>query len=191
MEPFFISAGSILLAEMADKSQFLALSLALRYSRHKFTIISGILLACLLNHLLSSYVGVFLAKWLTPTVMGVIFGIGFIVMGILLLLPQKAEEEEIEPGKKIRYGLLASVCLMFFLAETGDKTQVATMLMASQYPGALLWIVLGSTLGMVLANVPVVYLGNWFVERVPMKLVRYIACFLFVSMGISSLVEVL
>lgn len=178
MDAFFASLAMVTFSEIGDKTQLLALFLATRFTR-KYAIVAGIVAATLLNHAVSAFFGVWLTQWLPEKTLAVIVGISFIAVGLWLLKPDKDEEVD---SPLTRYGAFAATCVLFFLAELGDKTQLATVLLAAHY-GSLLPVIAGSTLGMVLADVPVVFLGSWLMTKMPFKTIRLISCLLFCVLG--------
>jgi Ca2+/H+ antiporter, TMEM165/GDT1 family len=183
MTGFLISTGVVALAEIGDKTQLLALVLAAKY-RRPVPIIFGILVATLLNHALAGAVGALLAKVIDPTVMRWILAFSFVAMAIWTLIPDKYEEQNAAPP---RIGIFAATLLAFFALEMGDKTQIATIALAAKYP-SLIAVVAGTTLGMMLANVPAVLLGEVAAKKLPMKLVHGIAAAIFLIMGVLLLV---
>lgn len=182
MEAFFSSTLAVAIAEIGDKTQLLALFLAARFAQ-KNAIIAGIFVATLLNHFVSAILGVWIAQWISPEMMKWIVGISFIAVGLWLLLPDKDGGED---SKWLRYGAFGATLVLFFLAEIGDKTQIATVLLAAKYQ-EMFWVLAGSTLGLMLANVPVVYLGEKLMRRIPARAVRIAACVLFCIMGVLTL----
>ena len=178
-----VSAGTVALAEIGDKTQLLALLLAARF-RKPLPIIVGILAATLLNHALAGWVGTLVAHWLTPQVLRWVVAISFIAIALWSLKPDTLDEHAPASG----HGALITTTIAFFLAEIGDKTQVATVLLAAKY--APLWaVVAGTTLGMLLANVPVVLLGHRFADRLPLRAARIGAAMLFMGLGIWVLLR--
>lgn len=183
MEGFLISVGVVALAEMGDKTQLLALVLAARF-RKPVPITLGILLATLLNHALAGVVGRWVAHAIAPNVMRWILGLSFIAMAIWMLIPDRLEAEE---QKTPRFGAFLTTLVAFFLLEMGDKTQIATVALAAKYP-SLVAVVAGTTLGMMLANVPVVLLGDRAAKRLPLKVVHAVGAAIFLVMGVLMLV---
>ena len=183
MEALLVSAGVVALAEIGDKTQLLALLLATRF-RKPTPIILGILVATLANHAFAGAVGSWLTQWVGAETMRWILGLSFLAMGAWTLIPDSPPDESASPP---RYGVFLTTAAAFFLVEMGDKTQIATVALAAQFH-SLVWVVLGTTIGMMLANVPVVYLGEALIRRVPMKWVRVIAASSFVALGIYVLV---
>lgn len=184
MNAFFSSVLPIALAEIGDKTQLLTLFLATRFAR-KYAIIGGMLCATLLNHLVSAWFGIEVARFFTPQLMGWIVGCSFLIVGLWLLKPDKQDGLD---TRYMRYGPFMATLILFFLAEVGDKTQIATILLAAQYQN-LTAIVLGSTVGLLLANVPVIFLGNWLMARLPFKGIRLGACILFCLLGLFTLFQ--
>jgi putative Ca2+/H+ antiporter (TMEM165/GDT1 family) len=186
MEAFFISTGVVALAEIGDKTQLLAFILAARFKR-PLPIIAGILCATLVNHGLAGALGAWITTVVSPELMRWALGLSFIAMAGWTLIPDKIEEEETQVAH--RMGVFGATLITFFLAEMGDKTQLATVALAAHY-GAPLLVIAGTTLGMLLADVPAVFVGNAFAARIPMKLVHGIAAAIFALMGVLTLLRV-
>lgn len=185
MEAFLLSTGVVALAEIGDKTQLLALVLAAKY-RRPVPIILGILVATLLNHALAGAVGAWLAALVGPIAMRWILGASFIAMAIWTLIPDKYEELESRPP---RFGIFGATLIAFFLLEMGDKTQIATVALAAKY-SSLIAVVAGTTLGMLLANVPAVLLGEVAARKLPMRIVHGIAAGIFLLLGVLVLIGV-
>ncbi len=185
MEAFFVSSGIVALAEMGDKTQLLALVLAARF-RKPVPIILGILISTLINHGFAGAVGHAVTQLLGPDMLRWILGLSFLLMAGWILIPDKIDEEDTKVAG--RYGVFGTTVIAFFLAEMGDKTQVATVALAAHY-SSLLAVVAGTTVGMLLANVPAVLIGNKVADRIPLKLVHALAAALFVVLGILTLVR--
>jgi len=183
MEPFLVSLTLVALAEMGDKTQLLSLVLAARY-RRPWPIVLGILVATLLNHAIAGALGSWLTATLGAQTLRVIVGVGFLAMAAWALVPDKLDGA---PVAKAGLGVFAATCVAFFIAEMGDKTQVATVALAARY-ASFAPVVLGTTIGMLLANVPVVFLGERLAARLPMRLLQRIAAALFAVLGIWALV---
>ena len=181
MEAFLVSTGLVALAEMGDKTQLLSLVLAARF-RRPWAIVLGILVATLANHALAAAVGAWLAGLVGPHWMRIAIGVGFLAMAAWTLVPDKLDHADV--GGR---GVFIATCLAFFLAEMGDKTQVATVALAARY-SALAAVVLGTTAGMMLANVPVVLLGERIAARLPLKLLRRLAAACFAVLGVAALI---
>ena len=186
MEALYISTGVVALAEMGDKTQLLAFILAARFKK-PVPIILGILLATLVNHGLAGALGAWITSVMSPDTMRWVLGLSFLGMAIWTLIPDKIEEEETQVAQKL--GVFGATLVTFFLAEMGDKTQIATVALAAHY-GAPLLVVIGTTLGMLIADVPAVFVGNKFADKIPMKLVHSIAAGIFAVMGLLTLLKV-
>ena len=186
MEALFISTGVVALAEIGDKTQLLAFILAARFKK-PVPIIIGILCATLVNHGLAGALGAWITSVVSPETMRWALGLSFIGMAIWTLIPDKIEEEETHVAQRL--GVFGATFITFFLAEMGDKTQIATVALAAHY-GAPLLVIAGTTLGMLLADVPAVFIGNKFAEKIPMKLVHAIAAGIFAVMGLLTLLQV-
>jgi Ca2+/H+ antiporter, TMEM165/GDT1 family len=184
-EALYISTGVVALAEMGDKTQLLAFILAARFKK-PVPIILGILLATLVNHGLAGALGAWITSVVSPDAMRWVLGLSFIGMAIWTLVPDKIEEEETQVALKL--GVFGATLVTFFLAEMGDKTQIATVALAAHY-GAPLLVVIGTTLGMLIADVPAVFVGNKFADKIPMKLVHSIAAGIFAIMGVLTLLK--
>ena len=185
METLLISTATVALAEIGDKTQLLSLILAAKY-RKPWPICLGIFVATLVNHALAGSVGALVAQWLSPGTLKWIVAASFFAVALWTLKPDKADDEEASRGA--RYGVLAATVVAFFIAEMGDKTQVATIVLAAQYHP--LWqVVAGTTVGMLLANVPVVWLGSRFASKLPLKAARIAAAVLFTALGVWILLR--
>jgi putative Ca2+/H+ antiporter (TMEM165/GDT1 family) len=178
MEAFLISFTTIAVAEIGDRTQLLSLVLAARY-RRPLPIIAGILCATLANHAAAGFVGIWFGSLLKPQTMELIVGISMIAMALWTLKPDKLDEDS---GATGAMGAFLATLTSFFIAEIGDKTQIATIALAAGYPN-LVAVVSGTTAGMLLANVPVVILGKAFADRLPLKTIHYVAAALFVILG--------
>ena len=186
IDSLLISTSVVALAEMGDKTQLLAFILAARFKK-PIPIILGILAATIINHGLAGALGAWITSMVNPEVLRWILGASFIGMAIWTLIPDKIEEEETQVAKHL--GVFGATFITFFLAEMGDKTQLATIALAAHY-AAPLAVVVGTTLGMLIADVPAVFVGNKFAAKIPMKLVHSIAAAIFAIMGILTLLEV-
>lgn len=182
MEAFLVSTGIVALAEIGDKTQLLAFILAAKF-RKPLPIVLGILLATLLNHGLAGALGTWITSLLGPEKLRWALGVSFIAMAIWTLIPDKFAEED---AKLARFGVFGTTLIAFFLAEMGDKTQIATVALAAQYH-SLIAVVAGTTLGMMIANVPAVLLGDRIAQRLPVRLVHGIAAAIFAVLGIMTL----
>ncbi|QKO23426.1 TMEM165/GDT1 family protein [Rhodoferax sp. BAB1] len=183
MEAFLISTGLVALAEMGDKTQLLALILALRF-RKPWPIVAGILVATVVNHALAGAVGAWVTTVLGPVWLRWILGLSFLAMAVWMLIPDKIDDEGTDRAP--RWGVFGTTVIAFFLAEMGDKTQIATVMLAAQYQ-AWAWVVAGTTLGMMLANAPVVWLGERMTRRIPIRLVHLVSAGIFVVLGLVVL----
>jgi putative Ca2+/H+ antiporter (TMEM165/GDT1 family) len=186
VEALFISTGVVALAEIGDKTQLLAFILAARFKK-PIPIIAGILCATLVNHGLAGALGAWITSVVSPELMRWVLGLSFIGMAVWTLIPDKIEEEETQVAKHL--GVFGATLITFFLAEMGDKTQLATIALAAHY-GAPLLVIAGTTLGMLVADVPAVFVGSKFATRIPMKLVHSIAAGIFAVMGVLTLLKV-
>lgn len=184
MEALLFSTGVVALAEIGDKTQLLAFLLAARYPQRALTICAGILAATLINHALAGALGAWLGQLLSPQVLRWGLGLGFLAMAAWVLIPDHLDEED--EALPARWGVFGSTFVAFFLAEMGDKTQIATIALAAQY-AAPVAVIAGTTLGMMIANVPAVLIGQRFAKRIPMRLVHGIAAALFALMGLATL----
>jgi putative Ca2+/H+ antiporter (TMEM165/GDT1 family) len=181
MEAFFVSAAVVAVAEIGDKTQLLALMLAARY-RKPVPIILGILLATLANHALAAWVGAEVAAWVGANTMRWILGTVFIVMAGWCLIPDKADDG---PQAARQAGAFLATLVAFFIVEIGDKTQIATVALAARF-NSLVLVTAGTTIGMLLANAPVVLFGDAIAKRLPLKIVRAVAALLFLALGLAA-----
>lgn len=181
-----ISTGVVALAEMGDKTQLLAFLLAARFKK-PVPIILGILLATIVNHGFAGALGAWITTLLSPNTLGWILGLSFIAMAIWTLKPDEIEEDEAKIAG--RFGVFGATTITFFLAEMGDKTQIATVALAANYSSVIL-VVIGTTLGMMIADVPAVFIGTKFAQKVSMKLVHGIAAAVFAALGVITLLNV-
>ena len=178
MEAFLVSTSIVALAEMGDKTQLLALVLAARF-RKPWPIVWGIFVATVFNHALAGAAGAWITTLIGPQVLRWVLGVSFIAMAVWMLIPDKL-------GEGPRWGVFGTTVVAFFLAEMGDKTQIATVMLAAQYSGWL-WVVAGTTLGMMLANAPVVWLGERITRRIPLRTVHVVSAGIFLVLGILAL----
>lgn len=183
MEAFFVSTAIVALAEMGDKTQLLALVLAARF-RKPWPIVLGILVATLANHGLAGALGAWVTTVVGPQVLRWILGVSFIAMAVWMLIPDTLDEGD--AGGAPRWGVFGTTLVAFFLAEMGDKTQIATVMLAAQY-NAYLWVVAGTTLGMMLANAPVVWLGDRITRLVPIRVVHGVSAVIFLVLGLVAI----
>jgi len=184
MEAFITSLGLVALAEMGDKTQLLALVLATRF-RRPWVVISGIFAATVVNHTLTGLVGIEVGGLFPQLWLKWGLGVSYVVMGVWTLVPDKLGDDEGEP-KIGRHGAFVTTMITFFLVEMGDKTQIATMALAAQFQNLLL-VASGTTLGMLVADVPVVFLGERLTRLIPAAKMRTIAALLFVVQGMAIL----
>ena len=182
MEAFLVSTGIVALAEIGDKTLLLAFILAAKF-RKPVPIVIGILVATIFNHAFAGLLGSWITTLLGPETLRWVLGISFIAMAGWTLIPDKFDEED---AKLARFGVFTTTLIAFFLAEMGDKTQVATVALAAQYQSVAL-VVAGTTFGMMLANVPAVLLGDRIAERIPVRIVHGIAAAIFAVLGIATL----
>lgn len=185
MEAFLVSTGFVALAEIGDKTQLLAFILAARF-RKPFSIAMGILVATIANHALAGLLGAWITTLLSPEALRWLLGLSFIVMAVWLLVPDEFDEHD---ARFARMGVFGATLIAFFLAEMGDKTQVATVALAARYQ-AIFAVVAGTTLGMMIANVPAVLLGDRIAHRMPVKLVHGVAAGIFALLGVATLTGV-
>lgn len=183
MEALLVSIGVVALAEIGDKTQLLAFVLAARFKKPA-PIILGILTATIVNHGLAGALGAWITSAVSPGILRWVLGFSFIGMAIWIMIPDKMDEEETAAAKK--FGVFGATLITFFFAEMGDKTQIATIAMAAHY-GTPLLVVIGTTLGMLIADVPAVFVGDKLASKIPMKLVHTIAAIVFAALGIATL----
>ena len=181
-----VSTGVIALAEIGDKTQLLAFLLATRFKK-PIPIIIGITLATLINHGLAGVVGSWITANVDQSVLRWVLGASFIAMAVWTLIPDKIEDEETQLATKL--GVFGATFITFFLAEMGDKTQIATVAMSAHYNDVLM-VVAGKTLGMLIADVPAVFAGDKLAEKIPMKLVHRIAAAMFAALGVATLLGI-
>ena len=178
MESFLVSLSTVAIAEIGDRTQLLSLMLAARF-RRPWPILAGVLCATLANHAVAGIVGVRLGRFLTPTILDAVVGISMIGMALWTLKPDTLDESK---GESRRTSAFVATLIAFFIAEIGDKTQIATVALAAAYSN-LGAVVAGTTIGMLLANAPVVFLGKAFSDRLPLKTIHYVASGLFLVLG--------
>lgn len=183
MESILVSTGVVALAEIGDKTQLLAFILAARFKK-PIPIVLGILVATLVNHGLAGALGAWIATAVSPGILRWALGLSFIGMAIWTLIPDKIEDEETQVAQ--RFGVFGATLMTFFLAEMGDKTQIATVAMAVHYAAPWM-VVIGTTLGMLIADVPAVWVGDRLAQRIPMRLVHTIAAAIFALLGLATL----
>jgi Ca2+/H+ antiporter, TMEM165/GDT1 family len=183
MESLLVSTGVVALAEIGDKTQLLAFLLAARFKK-PLPIIAGIFIATIFNHGLAGALGAWITSLLTPEVLRWVLGLSFLGMAAWTLVPDKIEDDETTIAS--RFGVFGATLVTFFLAEMGDKTQVATVAMAAHYPDPLM-VVAGTTLGMLIADVPAVFAGDKLAAKIPLKLVHGVAAAMFAGLGLATL----
>lgn len=182
MDAFLVATGIVALAEIGDKTQLLAFLLAARF-RRPLPIVLGIFVATLLNHAFAAAVGALVSELLGPSVMRWVLGLSFLAMAVWTMVPDEIDETE---ASLARFGVFMTTLIAFFVAEMGDKTQVATVALAARY-SEMAMVVAGTTLGMMLANVPAVYFGERIAGKVPLTLVHGIAALIFAGLGMATL----
>jgi len=187
MYELLISTAIVALAEMGDKTQLLALLLAARF-RKPVPILLAILLATLLNHGISAVLGQWITTILKPDVLLWIVSVGFIAMALWMLVPDELEDETDNINKWQKYGVFGATFVLFFLAEIGDKTQVATVALAARFD-SVFWVMLGTTIGMMIANAPAVFVGNKLADKLPIPLIHKIGASIFLIIGVATLVQ--
>jgi putative Ca2+/H+ antiporter (TMEM165/GDT1 family) len=183
MEAFLVSTGIVALAEMGDKTQLLSLVLAARF-RKPWPIVLGIFVSTIVNHAIAGAAGAWITTLLGPDVLRWILALSFFAMAVWMLIPDKLGDDE--KPQAARFGVFGTTVIAFFLAEMGDKTQVATVMLAARY-AQLAAVVAGTTLGMMLANAPVVFLGDRVTRAVPIKVVHAVSAAIFAALGIVAL----
>jgi putative Ca2+/H+ antiporter (TMEM165/GDT1 family) len=183
MESLLVSAGVVALAEIGDKTQLLAFILAARFKK-PVPIILGILAATIVNHGLAGALGAWITHTVNPAILRWVLGLSFIGMAAWTMIPDEIEEEETRVAK--RFGVFGATLVTFFLAEMGDKTQIATVALAAHY-GTPVVVVAGTTLGMLLADVPAVFIGDRLATKLPLKLVHTVAAAVFALLGVVTL----
>jgi putative Ca2+/H+ antiporter (TMEM165/GDT1 family) len=185
LDSLLMSTGVVTLAEMGDKTQLLAFLLAAKFKK-PVPIILGIFFATIINHGLAGFLGAWITALLSPEVLRWVLGISFIAMAIWTLIPDKLDEDDQQLS--IKSGVFFTTLIAFFLAEIGDKTQIATVALAAHYASPIT-VVIGTTIGMMLADVPAVFLGNAFAKKLPLKIIHAIAAGIFALMGVFILLK--
>ena len=182
-----LSTGVVALAEMGDKTQLLSLMLAARYPKQALAIIAGIFIATIANHACAALLGHWLTTFLSPDLLKWILGLSFLGIGLWLLVPDHIDDAA---GSKVvdrAFQVFILTVGLFFLAEMGDKTQIATIALGAKYSDVFS-VTVGTTLGMMLANAPAVWIGQKFTKRMPIKWVHAIAAVTFIAIGVATLV---
>ena len=182
MEAFLVSTGIVALAEVGDKTQLLSFILAAKF-RKPWPIVLGILVATIFNHAFAGAIGAWVTSLMSPETLRWVLGLSFLAMAAWILVPDKFDEKD---AKLAHMGVFGTTLIAFFLAEMGDKTQIATVALAAQYQ-AFVAVVAGTTLGMMIANVPAVLLGDRIAHQLHVKLVHGIAAAIFAVLGIATL----
>jgi len=183
MEALLVSTGVVALAEIGDKTQLLALILAARFKK-PLPIILGIFCATIANHSVAGVIGAWITATVSPSILRWVLGASFVAMAIWTMVPDKIEEEETQVAHK--FGVFGATLVTFFLAEMGDKTQIATIAMAAHYSTPML-VVAGTTIGMLLADIPAVFIGDKLSKTIPIRLVHTVAASVFVVLGLATL----
>ncbi|MEC7377190.1 MAG: TMEM165/GDT1 family protein [Pseudomonadota bacterium] len=183
MDAFLASTVAVAIAEIGDKTQLLSLFLVARYAA-RLPIILGILVATVLNHALSAWLGAWIASFIPEAWLPWILATSFVAIALWLLIPDKDDSDD---SRFLGLGAFMATTVMFFLAEIGDKTQVATVVLAARFDETF-WVILGTTVGMLLANIPVIMAGRWLMERLPLAMARIGASLLFVVLAVVTLV---
>ena len=187
MYEFLISTAIVALAEMGDKTQLLALLLAARF-RKPVPILIAILLATIINHGVSAVIGQWITTVLSPEILLWIVSIGFIAMAAWMLVPDQLDDESENINKWQKYGVFGATFVLFFLAEIGDKTKIATVALAARFD-SIFWVTAGTTLGMMLANAPAVFIGNKLADKLPISLIHKIGAAIFFLLGVGALFQ--
>lgn len=185
LEVIGTSALAVILAEIGDKTQLLALLLAVKFQK-PWPIVAGIFAATIFNHAIAGAAGGWIASVLTPQVLSYVLACGFFAMGIWILVPDKQEGGLLNKGWIVKMGVFGTTVVTFFLAEMGDKTQLATVALAAHFD-APIEVVIGTTVGMLAADVPAVFLGSAATTKIPMKPLRIVCAILFIGLAVSSL----
>lgn len=181
MDAFLASTLAVAVAEIGDKTQLLSLFLVARFAT-RTPIILGILVATILNHALSAWLGAWVASWIPDVWLPWILAVSFVTIALWLLIPDKDDNGD---SRFLGMGAFMATTVMFFLAEIGDKTQIATVVLAARYTDTI-WVIIGTTVGMLLANVPVIMAGRWLMEKIPLATARISASLLFVALAVFT-----
>ena len=187
LSAFLISLAVVALSEMGDKTQLLALLLAAKF-RKPVPILIAIFLATLVNHGVSAVLGQWITTVLSPIVLLWIVSLGFIAMAVWMLIPDELGDESESINKWQKYGVFSATFVLFFLAEIGDKTQIATVALAARFD-SIVWVMLGTTFGMMLANAPAVFIGDKLATKLPIALIHKIGAAIFLAIGVATLVQ--
>ncbi|MEX2475528.1 TMEM165/GDT1 family protein [Marinobacter sp.] len=181
MDAFLASTVAVAIAEIGDKTQLLSLFLVARYAQ-RLPIILGIFVATLLNHALSALLGAWVAEWIPEQWLPWMLAVSFVAIALWLLIPDKDDSDD---SRFLGMGAFMATTVMFFVAEIGDKTQIATVVLAARYTETF-WVIMGTTVGMLLANIPVIMAGKWLMDRLPLASARIGASILFVMLAIAT-----
>lgn len=182
MDAFLASTFAVAIAEIGDKTQLLSLFLVARYAK-RLSIILGIFVATLLNHALSALLGAWVAEWIPDVWLPWILAVSFLAIALWLLVPDRDDNGD---SAFLGMGAFLATTVMFFLAEIGDKTQIATVVLAARYTETF-WVIMGTTIGMLLANIPVIMAGKWLMDRLPLATARVGASILFVILAVATM----
>lgn len=185
LQTLLLSTGVVTAGEIGDKTMLMAICLAARF-RRPAPIIWGILVATILNHAMAGGAGALLASLITPDILRWILIVSFAAMAVWMLIPDKLDDDEANACGMKRLGVLGTTVVLFFLAEMGDKTQLATVALAAKFPAEALWVICGTTLGMLIADAPAVFVGNKLAERLSMQLMRRIAAAVFALLAVAA-----
>lgn len=185
LQTLLLSTGVVTAGEIGDKTMLMAICLAARF-RRPAPIIWGILVATVLNHAMAGGAGAMLASLITPDILRWILIVSFAAMAVWMLIPDKLDDDEANACGMKRLGVFGTTVVLFFLAEMGDKTQLATVALAAKFPAEALWVICGTTLGMLIADAPAVFVGNKLAERLSMRLMRRIAAAVFALLAVAA-----
>ena len=188
LQTLLLSTGVVAASEIGDKTMLIAICLAARF-RRPIPIIWGILAATLLNHACAGAVGVVAASLIDAGILRWVLIISFLAMAVWMLVPDKLDDEEASCSRFGKLGVFGTTVVLFFLAEMGDKTQVATIALAAKFPMEAVFVVAGTTLGMMIADAPAVYVGSRLAEKISMKLMRRIAALIFFVLAVAAYFE--
>lgn len=186
-EPFFVSALMVALAELGDKTQLLSLCLICKFHK-RAPIILGILVSTIVNHAGAAYFGGIITHYIGPDILRWVLGASFFAMALWVLVPDKLDDVDVKTKANNSIGIFLTTFVAFFMAEMGDKTQIATIALSAKY-NAFAMVVAGSTLGMMLANVPVVYYGKKIIAHLPLPLIHKVVAILFAVIGVLILLH--
>ncbi|MCL5255926.1 MAG: TMEM165/GDT1 family protein [Gammaproteobacteria bacterium] len=188
MNEFFTALIAVAAAELGDKTQFIALLLAARYSDQRAAVVAGVVLSTIVMHGIASSLGFVLGDFMNGSIVSIAVGIAFIIMGLAMLRPEKEEDDDDNDSKYLKYGAFFASFMLLSLSEIADKSQIVTMMLAARYE-TIVPVALGAVVGMNLLLLPVVFFGAWITTRVPMHVIRYVGCAVFVGLGLFSLIS--